>query len=40
MNRDAFGEVLHSFLPQICVTLEDVLLKLHVKLTPGGRSFE
>ena len=30
-----FGEVLRSFLPQICIALEDVLLKLHMKLAPG-----
>ena len=30
-----FGEVLRSFLPQICIRLETMLLKLHAKLVPG-----
>ena len=35
-NMMNFGEVLHGVsYPEICITLEAVLLKLHAKLTPG-----
>ena len=37
LPKHAFGEVLHklSFLPQICIALEAVLLKLHAKPASG-----